>query len=71
MSPAPSNEPKIHFVAHLKIEKVEKEPRSMSGDRGKTPPRVIDEVTHLTIKADTLEALTEKLGKHIAIIEED
>lgn len=63
-----------HFVAHLKIEKVEK-PESAIRDRGVPdsvrPGRVIDEVTQITIKGDTLENLVSKLGKHIAIIEED
>lgn len=59
-----------HFVAHLKIERVDIEStggRSMPGDT----KRNVSEVTQLTIKADTLAGLTKKLGAHIRIIEED
>lgn len=63
-------EKKTHYVAQLKIERVDKvenrDRQSASGDK-----RDISEVTQLTIKADSLESLVEKLGKHVAIIEED
>lgn len=63
-------EPKTHFVANLKIEKVERQPQAV-GERGNVPPRVVEELTHLTIKAEDLDTLTDKLGKHIALIEEN
>ena len=58
----------MHFVATLKIEKIDRPepPRQQPHDM----KRQIEEVTQLTIKADTLEGLTRKLGAHIAIIEE-
>ena len=62
-----NEQPKTHFVASLKIEKVEK---STSPDPGARPGRVIDETAHITLKSETLGHLIEKLGKHIAIIEE-
>lgn len=66
-----------HYVAQLKIERVDKvEPPRSGGYGGGSGPvptdskRDISEVTQLTIKGNTLDALIEKLGKHIQIIEE-
>lgn len=62
-----------HFVAHLKIEKVERHTNQDRGSasHGSKSDRVIDEVTQITIKGKTLEALVSKLGQHIEIIEEE
>lgn len=62
-----------HYVAQLKIEKVEKVDLrvSLQSSIPSEPKREISEVTQLTIKGDTLESLVLKLGKHIQIIEED
>ena len=55
-----------HYVAHLKIEKVE-----VRDTRAEANKRDISEVTQMTIKGKSLETLTEKLGRHIAIVEEE
>lgn len=62
-----------HYVAQLKIERVDRtEPAQRQIHQvPPEPKREVSEVTLLTVKATTLDALTEKLGKHIAIIEED
>lgn len=64
-----------HYVAQLKIERVDKpDPGAGRSHPGLQPPsdkREISEVTMLTIKADDIHALTEKLSKHIALIEDD
>lgn len=57
----------VHYVASLKIEKVDKDQRPL-GQNG--PKRDTTEVTQMVIKGDTLESLIRKLGAHIAIIEE-
>lgn len=59
------------FVAELKIEKIE---RTVSDDqraKDQVHDRILDSVTRIVIKADSLERLVEKLTKHISIIEED
>lgn len=53
------------YVASLKIEKVTPGQVQHTSEK-----RLIEEVTQLTIKAETLPALIEKLGKHVNIIEE-
>lgn len=58
-----------HYVAQLKIERVDK-PDSQGRMVPPEPKREVAEVTQLTIKAETLPSLIEKLGKHIVIIEE-
>lgn len=54
-----------HYVAQLKIERVDVRETRPEGNK-----RDINEVTMLTIKAETLESLILKLGKHVEIIEE-
>ena len=61
-------EPKTHFVASLKIEKVE---RNTNPDPSARPGRVIDEVTHITLKSESLDKLKEKIAGHVALVEED
>lgn len=61
-----------HFVAHLKIEKVMKNSGNPNRSIESQPQaRVIEEVTSITLKGKDLDTLVDKLGKHIAIIEED
>lgn len=61
------------YVAELKIEKIERTTNQdrQSASHGSVSDRVLDSVTKIIIKADTLERLVDKLGKHIEIIEED
>lgn len=57
------------FVAELKIEKIER--TTYDARPGDKTERVLDSVTKIIIKADTLDKLVEKLGKHIEIIAEE
>ena len=60
-----------HFVAQLKVEKIERPDRgTVHRAPDQMPDRDKTEVTQLTIKADTLPELITKLGKHIEIISE-
>lgn len=60
------------YVAELKIEKIERRTNEdrHSASSGQVSERILDSVTKIIIKADSLEKLVEKLGKHIEIIEE-
>lgn len=60
------------YTAHLAIKKVTVK-QTTPAHRGIAPERErdISEVTTLNLKASTLPKLIEKLGKHVAIIEED
>lgn len=58
----------VHYVAQLKIEKIEKPEMSSRPTQG--DQRDKSEVTQLSIKADDLPTLVTKLGAHIAIISE-
>lgn len=57
-----------HYVAHLRIEKIERtaDPNVDKGQRQRT----VDEVTQIVLKADDLDKLVNRLGAHIALIEE-
>lgn len=55
-----------HYVAHLKIERVDVRETRPEGNK-----RDVSEVTQLTIKGNSLKSLTEKLHKHVEIIEEE
>lgn len=60
-----------HFVAHLKIERVDKiEQQAGRSFNPNTGTRDVTEVTQFTIKADDLQTLIGKLTRHIQIIEE-
>jgi hypothetical protein len=65
----PDTTTSTHFVAELQIKKVERtiDKNVAEGKRERT----LDDVTKIVIKADTLERLTEKLGAHISLVEED
>lgn len=68
-----------HYVAQLKIERVDKPEPPSSSSRSYPPQpdmltegkREISEVTMLTIKAEDLQSLLDRLGKHIALVEDD
>lgn len=63
-----------HFVAHLKIERVERTAGSSAGTPGQQMSkleRAMDEVTQMTVKAPTLAGLVVKLRAHIAIIADE
>jgi hypothetical protein len=67
-----------HYVAELNIKKVERtEPDRQPTMRGGQIPdaqprtdRVVDDLAKVVIKADSLEKLIERIGRHITIIEE-
>lgn len=66
---ATDRESNTHFVATLKVERVQRNVQSTNA-AGKVD-RVIDEVTHMTIKASDLESLKSRLNGHIKLVEED
>lgn len=58
-----------HYFAHLKIEKIERTvTRGQATSQNGKGSRVIDEVTQLGIRADSIEELASKLRAHLAII---
>lgn len=69
-----------HYVANLTIERVDKTRPDTSGrppSYSTNPPplsvekRDVVEVTRLVIKGEDLQNLLSKLGKHIALVEDD
>ena len=66
-----------HFVAHLKIERIEREepptpsrPYQQNELRPESK-REVAEVTSIIIKAEELNKLQQKLIKHIDLVEDD
>lgn len=59
----------VHYVAHLKIEKVERteDPNVDKGQRKRT----IDEVTQINLSEKELSALVKKLGLLLGIVARD
>ena len=61
-----------HYVATIKVEKVE---RTENRDHGSAlkgqVKRDIVEVTHLTIKSSSLDGLQEKVAAHINLLDEE
>lgn len=53
-----------HFTATIKVMEVE------AVGTLSTPKRDVTEVANLTLRADTLEKLRNKLAAHVALIEE-
>ena len=68
MSPQPTNTNESHFVASLKIERVNRQ-TGMPGNVNEK--RDVAEVTHMTIKSSSLSQLKQKLASHIALVEDD
>ena len=62
-----SPQPEPHFVASLKIERVDHQ----SNPGNPTDKRSVSEVTHMTIKSSSLSQLKQKLASHIALVEDD
>ena len=62
-------EKRVHYVAHLKIEKVEQtaDPNVEKGKR----TRLIDEVTQINLSDKQLSALVKKLGLLLGIVARD
>jgi hypothetical protein len=58
-------EPKTHYVAQLKVERVENKAF------GTTEKREVSEVTMLTIKGSDLGDVKDRLGKHLELVEDD
>lgn len=66
----------VHYVANLKVEKVTKPERpgspTMANSRDTIKSeREVDEVTQMTIKADSLDSLVGKLIQHLGIVSKD
>ena len=60
-----------HFVAVLKIEHINRRITNAAGRPFDEPKREIAEVTHMTIKAKSLDDLKSRLGAHINLVEAD
>lgn len=59
-----------HFVASIKIERVVR--RESSGAmRGEAPARGVQEAMHITLKANSLERLKEKVKAHVDLVDEE
>lgn len=61
----PADLPQPHFVAEVKVTKVEHRGQIMSN-----PARVKSTIARLTFSAADLETLTDKVGKHLELIED-
>lgn len=65
-----------HFVASIKIERVVRRDgtvvhRDGSASRGEAPTRGVQEAMHITLKANSLERLKEKVKAHVDLVDEE
>lgn len=65
-----------HYVAHLKVERVEKtmpdlDARYGSSEKMPAERREVSEVTSVIIKGEVLERLLERLRGHIDLVEDE
>lgn len=63
-----------HYVARIVVERVDHKLIETYGGVGNSkirePKRTVTELTALTLKSDELDALVERVGKHLALVED-
>jgi hypothetical protein len=62
----PEDKGDVHYVASVKIEKIVNKVKLPTGKE-----RVVDEVTHMTIKAKDLNDLKSRITAHVDLVEDD
>lgn len=59
-----------HYVAHLKVEKVVRRVTTDRANQGTTSRDVVETV-NLTVKAQSLTGLKEKISAHVSLLDEE
>lgn len=62
--------PSTRYTAHVQVVRIDETEEYSANNRGKIPKSDKTEVASITVRANDLEALRDKLVKHIELIDE-